>query len=802
MNLLIEAHAMLSFRNRLLILLIGIVVGAQTVTLVTALVRTNATERNRADEALQLGAQVAKQQLLNYRQKQLATAVEVLVKDQGLREALALAAEDAPTLASALGNHADRIQADLAFALDPDGRLLAQGEGTAEVDAALVAALNDSLHHGTGGAQFVVSQARVYQVFTAAPDEIQLVFGFALDQEFAFELQRLVGSDVQVAFLSSVNGQPELADGTIGGLQDSHRVVVAPHSGVSEVVTIDGVKYLATAAHLSDDNPRLDIVLFKSMHEVLAPFRKLAWDFALIVGITLAAAVAAGIYLGRSAAQPVQRLAAGAARVAAGDYSQHVEASGGLELAHLADSFNSMQSGIAERESRLLHVVRHDAATGLPNRVKLEEWLTQRLDASGPAPRIAVVQLVVSNLQEISATLGFEIAERLVANLARQLAEWNEDRGLVARLDSAAFAVALELPQGMEAASLAQELRERCSAPFTTAGIMLQATVVLGVAVAPRDGATATEALRCAHAAIEAATLQRASIASFAVSNDEAQRRRLKLGADLPLALASGQLFLHFQPKMRLADRRITGVEALVRWQHPVFGLVPPAEFVPIAERTGASAALTRWVLHCALKQQAEWHRAGHPLEVAVNLSAADILDASLLQHILEALREVKVPAGSLTLEITESVLVHEPAAARRNMELLRVAGVRFSIDDFGTGYSSLSQLRDLAADELKIDQSFVRSTMRGSDHVAVLRAIIDVAHAVGLRTVAEGVETTAQWNLLAELGCKHAQGYLINKPAPASDLLPLLEASSAMRGDAPEQTQSLRVLELRRRDS
>jgi diguanylate cyclase len=265
--------------------------------------------------------------------------------------------------------------------------------------------------------------------------------------------------------------------------------------------------------------------------------------------------------------------------------------------------------------------------------------------------------------------------------------------------------------------------------------------------------------------------------------------------------LANGQLFLHFQPKMRMADRRIGGVEALVRWQHPVFGLVSPAEFVPIAERTGASAALTRWVLHSALQQLSEWHRDGYSLEVAVNLSAADILDASLLHDILEALREVRIPAGSLTLEITESVLMHEPAAARRNMELLRVAGVRFSIDDFGTGYSSLSQLRELAADELKIDQSFVRSTQRGADHVAVLRAIIELAHGLGLRTVAEGVETEEQWRLLVELGCHYAQGYLISKPAPAADLLPLLQASQAIRAAPAEQTQSLRVLELRRRE-
>ena len=326
--------------------------------------------------------------------------------------------------------------------------------------------------------------------------------------------------------------------------------------------------------------------------------------------------------------------------------------------------------------------------------------------------------------------------------------------------------------------------------------------MVLGVTIAPRDAVTSVEVLRCAHAAVEAAILQRTSMARFAASSDQAQHRRLRLGADLPAALASGQLFLHYQPKTRMRDRRICGVEALVRWQHPEFGPVSPAEFIPIAENTGTSAALTRWVLQSALAQLAAWHRNRMPLEMAVNLSAADVLDTQLLQYILEALSEVKVPAGSLTLEITESVLMHEPAAARRNMEMLRVAGVRFSIDDFGTGYSSLSQLRELAADELKIDQSFVRGSRRGPEQVAVLRAIIDMAHGLGLRTVAEGVETEEHWQMLANLGCNSAQGYLISRPVPAAELLPLLQANGVARHDSNERTASLRVLELRRRET
>jgi EAL domain-containing protein (putative c-di-GMP-specific phosphodiesterase class I) len=242
-------------------------------------------------------------------------------------------------------------------------------------------------------------------------------------------------------------------------------------------------------------------------------------------------------------------------------------------------------------------------------------------------------------------------------------------------------------------------------------------------------------------------------------------------------------------------------VEALVRWKHPEFGTISPAEFVPIAERTGASGALTHWVLHTALLQLAAWQRQGLRIDMAVNLSAADILDPGMLQFILSALRDTQVAPGSLTLEITESVLLHEPDAARRNIELLRIAGVRFSIDDFGTGYSSLSQLRELAADELKIDQSFVRHLTDGAEHAAVIHAIIELAHGLGLRTVAEGVEEEAQWRLLADMGCNCAQGYLMGRPQTAEDLAPLLESARTNDSDVAAATASLRVLELRRRD-
>lgn len=791
---------MLSFRNRLLILLIGLVVGAETVTLFTALARTSATVREQADEQLVAGVHVA-QRLLEYRERQLANAVTVLSADYGLREAVA--SGDRPTVDSALANHAARIGADLTLAVDLDGQVISRGEAKGQVDPALLAALADDTGEDSGRTRFIVAPSGAWQVFVSpvrAPDEIaRIALGFAIDERLARELRELVGVDV--AFLTGTTGGQAVSGSTVDAMHRPGFTLQAQLRSMPAVVRVGNEEYLATATHLDSRRTPLDVALFKPMREVMAPYRELALNLGLIIGVTLAAAVVAGLYLGRSAARPVQNLAEGAERIAAGDYSRGVTGSGGLELENLASAFNSMQKGIADRESRLMHMARHDSATGLPNRLHAEEWLAAQIGSLPRDQRLCVVLVAVANLQEISATLGFEIAGELVDHLARCLAAWQGENGLVARIDNVHFLVAASHLGESELAPLVEQVAQRSREPLATAGITLQAAVILGVAVAPRHGHSANELIRCAEAAVETARQKNLPHAFFERASDEEQRRRLRLGAELPAALATGQLYLQYQPKFRMSDRRVASLEALVRWRHPELGTISPAEFIPIAERTGACGALTRFVLRTSLEQLAQWMTLGVRVEMAVNFSADDILDTAMLQHVLGVLRDTQVPAGSLTVEITESVLLHEPEAARRNMELLRVAGVRFSIDDFGTGYSSLSQLRDLPADELKIDQSFVRRLTETTEHQAVVRAIVQLAHGLGLRTVAEGVETEAQWRQLAELGCDYAQGFLTGRPQSPEQLVPLLHATRDAEQATKEQTASLRVLELRRGD-
>jgi len=785
---------MLSFRNRLLILLIGLVVGAQTVTLLTALPRTRTIVLENAGSQLLGGAELVNQQLKS-REELLAFGVDLLAKDYALKQALGR--DEQATAASALANHAQRIRASLALALNQEGKLIASGEGMS-VDPELMAVIGTDKAVDSGGL-FAVTTHGVHQVFTVPVDEIgRIAMSFTVDVELAKKLSAQTGAEV--AFLAGTEGDRRFVASTLPGPQQDGNSLHASLHDTAAITDIGGQQYLATVTHLTTQGPALDLALLKSMDTVMTPYRNLRQGLLLAIGATLAAAIIAGIYLGRSAARPVQSLAAGAARIAAGDYSERVEGSGGLELEHLAQAFNSMQAGIADRESRLMQMATHDAATGLPNRVYAEQWLSRRLQALGRGEHVGMVLIAVTNLQEISASLGNEVTEQLVLHLARSLQGWSGENGLVARIDATHFAVATSpvTEGGMNA--FVPLVCERSQTPLATAGITLQAVTVLGAVVTSRHGGNAAELLRCAEAAVETAIQQRQPYAFFERASDELQRRRLKLGSDLPGALQSGQLHLLYQPKFRMLDRRAKGVEALARWQHPEFGMVSPVEFVPIAERTGASGALTRWVLRTALAQLSAWQKQGLRIEVAINLSAADIVDPNILQFILEALRDTQLAPGLLTLEITESVLIHEPQVARQNMALLRVAGVRFSIDDFGTGYSSLSQLRELAVDELKIDRSFVVGLTDGTEQGAVIRAINDLGHGLGMRIVAEGVEHEAQWRLLAGMGCDFAQGYLTGKPQTAEELTPQLLAANPGGADSAA-TASLRLLETRRRE-
>jgi diguanylate cyclase (GGDEF)-like protein len=565
----------------------------------------------------------------------------------------------------------------------------------------------------------------------------------------------------------------------------------APH-----VIHLDHADYLGFSQRLEARGDAIEVILLKPMHEVLAPYRDVRDALLLIDGIALALAAAVGTLLGRSATRPIGELVLAARRIQEGRYETTVKVSGADEFRSLAATFNAMQKNIAEREADITHHAYHDALTDLPNRAWSERRLDSLVSAAGPPASFALILIDMRNVHDINASLGHHVGDDVLREASRRLRQNAHPDDSVARLGENQFLVVAQNCCLDRAPLYADQLTGVIRTGFHLSGVSLDLHVACGVCVYPDHGNTPDQLLRRVQIALEDATDTRTRPAIYQPGRDEEHRRRLTLITDLRGAIDRDSLTLVYQPKVTMATRQVKSLEALVRWTHPQLGPISPAEFVPLAESTGGSRRLTSWVLKAAIGQMGEWRQAGLDLEVAVNLSAPDILDPDLGDEILNLLRARRVEPTQLLLEITESAVMRDPHLAARNMQLLRVAGVRFAIDDFGTGHSSLSQLSKLPVDELKIDRSFVTHARLGSDAATIVTSTIELGHRMGLNVVAEGVEEPEAWNLLRQLGCDFAQGYLISRPLVAADVLPFVRQANQLLPASDSTVLQIRALD------
>jgi len=751
---------MSSFRKRVLALIIGLSVVTQTVTLAAVLLSTRRTVEARAAEQLRSGAALA-EHLVRFRAGQLANGVAVLAGDFGFREAVA--SGHVPTILSAARNNALRIGADMVLVLDTHGRVLASSAGGAfGADSSLAGLLADA---GTERDEpnFRVFGAQSYQFFLApvrAPETIAWVaMGFAADDALAQKIRDLV--DSQVAIVTHGHDGVRVASTLAAGSFAPADFPVAP-GGARSAHLGDG-DYLSFARRLGAGGDAVDLILLRPLADVLAPYRELRDAMLLIDGIALLLAAVVGALLGRSATRPLGELMRAARRIEQGQYETAVSVAGGDEFRRLAATFNAMQSNIAAREADITYQAYHDPLTQLPNRALVMRGLESLVSGVAREASTALVLVELRNLRDINASLGHRVGDDVLREAARRLQQNVAAVDTLARLGETQFLVIAPGCSAERALLYAEQLAAVIRTGFHLAGVSLDLRVACGVCLFPSHGRSANELLQRAQVALEEADETRARAGVYRVGQEGEHRRRLLLITELRAAIDQDALSLVYQPKVDMATRSVKSLEALVRWSHPQLGAVPPAEFVPLAERTGGSRPLTNWVLAAALRQLGTWRRMGLNLELAVNLSASDILDPDLSDAILRLLRSERVEPGTLILEITESAVMRDPRAAARNMQLLRIAGVRFSMDDFGTGHSSLSQLSVLPLDELKIDRSFISQAEPSA--VTIVTSTIELGHSLGLKVVAEGVEDAAAWNLLRRLGCDFAQGYLISPP-------------------------------------
>jgi diguanylate cyclase (GGDEF)-like protein len=430
------------------------------------------------------------------------------------------------------------------------------------------------------------------------------------------------------------------------------------------------------------------------------------------------------------------------------------------------------------------HQALHDALTNLPNRTLFHDRVGQALAiARREHIPVAVMIMDLDRFKEVNDTLGHASGDELLMQAGVRLRAALRESDTVARLGGDEFGVLLpRVVDSAAATSVARKLRKALEEPFTIHGLALQIEASVGIALYPDHGDDVHSLLQRADVAMYVAKEQPGGCEIYAKDRDDYSPDRLTMLTELRRAIDQGELVLHYQPKAELRSGEVKGVEALVRWSHPVRGLIPPDDFIPLAQKTGVIVPLTFFVLNEAIRQCRTWQLEGVDLSVGVNLSARNLLDVHLPDTVGELLGRWEVPPSLLELEITESTILADPIRAMHVLSRLSGMGVRLAIDDFGTGYSSLAYLKRLPVDELKIDKSFVQGMEENENDAVIVRSTIDLGRNLGLRVVAEGVETAEAWSRLVALGCDVAQGYYLSRPVPAAELAAWLRASREER--------------------
>jgi len=527
-------------------------------------------------------------------------------------------------------------------------------------------------------------------------------------------------------------------------------------------------------ALLSLDGTQVEATLSRSLKEASASFDSLTTTLFEIALASLVSFAWAAFWIAGGITRPLHNLTLVVDKMRGGAYDVAPMVRRGDELGVLAEGMQLMQSAVRSRDLSIRRLAYEDTLTGLMNRTAFATTLHRVLAEAAGAP-VAIALINLHRFRRINEHLGYSVGDAVLIKTAERLSAVPTVNSALARLTADQFAAFTRLGDSSELQMWGTSLLVALGEPVLVEAqpIDVSATVGLIVTTTP---VSPDDLLRSADLALEQARRDKRPLAVYKETLKPAARDQLSLLGELRHAVEQDQLRLFFQPKIDLATQRVAGAEVLLRWQHPTRGLLAPVAFIPFAEQTGFIRFMTRWILDRAIAQGAEWHRAGKPLSLAVNISADDIADPRLDSRIAALLTRHQLPPSLLTLEITESGFIEDPDRALRVLDSVAAMGVHLSIDDFGTGYSSLSQLARMPVHELKIDRSFIQGLETDVEFGAVVRSAIDMGHGLGLKIVAEGIETETSAKRLRNFGCDVAQGYFYAKPMSCQDFEAWLE--------------------------
>jgi diguanylate cyclase (GGDEF)-like protein len=754
------------FRHRILMLAVALVFATQLVMLfpVRDLIKRDSDAQ--ADRTVGLAGAVFDLWIQNRSDGQL-TNVGLIASDFPFRAVVT--GGDEATIRSVLRNHAGRVRASVAAVLNLDGTVkvgaTADDRPVPSFPATDFAAIEDGTRHGLidiGGIPY-----QTVTVPVKAPDtRAYVMFGFAIDYSLAAQLKDLTGLDVSI--MSSSGIEPRVLTSTLP-LEARHSALagVDPQRTDVQRVGTGAAAHVSLVRRFTEDSD-VYVVMQLSQSVAAASYLRVRNFLYAITGLSLLLAISGSFWLAKTVTRPVHDLAEAARRMREGVYNEPINIRTSDEFGELAGSFNAMQQAIADRERRIVHQAHHDSLSGLPNREAVVALLR---DAIERHDKLAVVSLGLDRINGIVSSLGHRAGDEVVKLAAAALRSRLGDTEVLGHLSAHEFVVGLPGRDAREAVEWIEFQADalRAGVRVSNANIALQATG--GVACYPEHSEDAAELCRRASSARSAALALHQTAAVYRLGQDDRSLQQIRIVGDFPRALRENELRLYMQPKLDLTTGEIYGAEALVRWQHPELGLLYPDAFISAVEQAGSIAHLTRWVLREAVGRCAAWRNQGVILGVAVNISVDDLTDEYLPYFLLELTQKHHLAPHMLTLEVTESAIMHNVQKSLAVVNCIHELGFRIGVDDFGTGHSALAQLKRLPVDELKIDKSFVTRAEDAKDD-AILRATIDLAHQLGLTIVAEGVEDEATITRLAAMGCEHAQGYGIAKPMPQEQIL------------------------------
>ena len=770
-----------SFRSRLLLLIVGLLI--ITVVSITLAVLRGINENVEAlltDELSVIERVFA--ELLDQDRQQLLERGEVLAGDFAFKRAMATGESD--TIASVLANHGQRIAADLLMLVSPEREIIMSTHSLDSLPQQVYESLDRGMTRGVDMAVVVGSSAfQLVLIPVRAPDLIGwLGLGRAIDDELLARIQEITSVDITLFYAAD----------RAGGVHSISTLPAAPASAVAAALGADGplgaARQFAESLReeswlsrqrvmLESDDAHLVAVLSESLQRALDAYAPMRLQMVLIAFSALLAAALATLLVARWVTRPIYHLVSAAQKISMGDYSGRIELRAGREFDSLASTLNLMQDTVAEREERIQHQAQYDLLTQLPNRNYIYSLFRQHVAEHSQNPRFALALLDLHSLQQTKDLYGSVFSDEVLRLVAARVSEELRRGDMAARV--ADMQILLFLPDIGPAALplLVRRLRDEFAQQMHVDGVPVRLEFAAGFVFCPEHGREFDDLLRRAQIALTHARRGASDHAVYRPGQDEAHLRQIQVANRLPRAVQEKAFNLNYQPKYDLRTHAVSEVEALLRWTDDELGPVFPDEFIAIAEQTGAITRISELLVREVIAQLMAWRENGVAVSASVNLSGIDILQLDFLRGLIATLESSGLSPSALMIEITETAMMADMSQARDNLCEMEAAGIRLSIDDFGTGFSSLAQLKALPVQELKIDKSLVMAMDTERDDQQIVRSTIEMAHYLGLKVVAEGVENTAVLSLLSGMSCDSVQGYYLARPMPAEQLAEWLQS-------------------------